>query len=91
MKEKDEFTRQELQTAAMSLVVRYAPLAPRNIWTIPKGKIAIHNHVEHHVGQKSGENGFRVWFDDPHVNYVERPCSARRGSTVRLLVGKVEL
>jgi hypothetical protein len=40
-------------------MTRYAPLAPRHIWTIPKGKIAIHNRVEHHVGQKSGENGFR--------------------------------
>jgi hypothetical protein len=43
-------------------MTRYAPSAPRNLWTIPKGKIAIHNHAAHHVGQKSGENGFRVWF-----------------------------
>jgi hypothetical protein len=45
-------------------MTRYAPPAPRNIWTIPKGKIAIHNHTGHHVGQKSEENGFRVWFDN---------------------------
>jgi hypothetical protein len=58
-------------------MTRYAPLAPRNIWTIPKGKIAIHNHLEHHAGQKSGANGFRVWFDDPHHNYVECSCGWR--------------
>jgi hypothetical protein len=58
-------------------MTRYAPLAPKNIWTIPKGKIAIHNYVKHHVGQKSGENGFRVWFDDPNHNYVECSCGWR--------------
>jgi hypothetical protein len=45
-KEKDEYIRQELQTAAVSQRVRAAPLASRNIWTIPKSKIAIHNDVE---------------------------------------------
>jgi hypothetical protein len=59
-------------------MTRYAPLAPRNIWTIPKGKIAIHNHAEHHIGQKSRENGFRVWFDDPHHNYVKCLCGWQR-------------
>jgi hypothetical protein len=58
-------------------MTRYAPSAPRNLWTIPKGKIAIHNHAAHHVGQKSGENGFRVWFDNPHDDYVECPCGWR--------------
>jgi hypothetical protein len=37
----------------------------------------VHNRVDHHVGQKSGENGFRVWFDDPHDNYVECSCGWR--------------
>jgi hypothetical protein len=47
---------------------------PRNIWTIPKGKIAVHNNIAHHRAQRSGESGFRVWFDDLHENYVE--CSS---------------
>jgi hypothetical protein len=50
---------------------------PRNIWKVPKGKIAIHNHIDHHVGQKSGEEGFRVWFDAPHDNYAECSCGWR--------------
>jgi hypothetical protein len=58
-------------------MTRYAPLAPRNIWTIPKCKIAIHNHTEHHAGQKSGVNGFRVWFDNPHHDCVECSCGWR--------------
>jgi hypothetical protein len=58
-------------------MTRYAPSAPRNLWTIPKGKIAIHNQAAHHVGQKSGENGFRVWFDNPHNNYIECSCGWR--------------
>jgi hypothetical protein len=56
---------------------RYAPGFPRNIWTIPHGKIAVHNSVAHHVGQMSGEHGFRVWFDDPHENYIECQCGWR--------------
>jgi hypothetical protein len=39
-------------------MTNYAPTFPRNIWKVPKGKIAIHNHIDHHVGQKSGEGGF---------------------------------
>jgi hypothetical protein len=58
-------------------MTRYAPLAPRNIWTIPKGKIAIQNHAEHHAGQKSGVNDFRVWFDNPHHDCVECSCGWR--------------
>jgi hypothetical protein len=58
-------------------MTRYAPRSPRNIWTVPKGKIAIHNNAEHHAGQKSDENGFRVWFDDPHDDYVECSCGWR--------------
>jgi hypothetical protein len=56
---------------------RYAPGFPRNIWTVPQGKLAVHNSVEHHRGQLSGEEGFRVWFDDLHENYVERHCGWR--------------
>jgi hypothetical protein len=29
-------------------------------------------------GQKSGVNGFRVWFDNPHHDYVECSCGWRR-------------
>jgi hypothetical protein len=59
-------------------MTRYAPMFPRNIKIIPKGKIAIHNRVDHHVAQKSGEDGFRVWFDDaPHQNYAECHCGWR--------------
>jgi hypothetical protein len=58
-------------------MTRYAPRSPRNICSAPRGKIAIHNNIEHHAGQKSEENGFRVWFDDPHVNYVECSCGWR--------------
>jgi hypothetical protein len=46
-------------------MTRYAPRSPRNVWAVPEGKIAIHNNAEHHAEQKSDENGFRVWFDDP--------------------------
>jgi hypothetical protein len=58
-------------------MTRYAPRSPRNIWTVPKGMIAIHNNIDHHAGQKSEENGFRVWFDNPHDGYVECPCGWR--------------
>jgi hypothetical protein len=58
-------------------MTNYAPTFPKNIWAVPKGKIAIHNHIDHHVGQKSGEGGFRVWFADAHDNYVECPCGWR--------------
>jgi hypothetical protein len=58
-------------------MTKYAPRSPKNIWTVPKGKIVVHNRVDHHVGQKSGENGFRVWFDDLHDNYVECACGWR--------------
>jgi hypothetical protein len=58
-------------------MTRYTPTFPKNILTIPKGTIAIHNIVNHHVGQRSGENGFRVWFDEPHENYVECSCGWR--------------
>jgi hypothetical protein len=44
---------------------------------MPKGKIAVHNNVEQDRGQLSGEDGFRVWFDDPHENYVECLCGWR--------------
>ena len=53
---------------------RYAPTFQKNIRTIPLGKVAIDNGVDHHVGQRSSENGFRVWFDEPHDNYVECSC-----------------
>jgi hypothetical protein len=55
----------------------YAPTFPRNIRTVPGGSIAVHNRVAHHAGQKSGEDGFRVWFDDPHDNHVECSCGWR--------------
>jgi hypothetical protein len=38
---------------------RYAPTFPKNIWTVPKEKIAVHNNAEHHRGKMSGEGGFR--------------------------------
>jgi hypothetical protein len=56
---------------------RCAPTFPKNIWTVPKEKIAVHNNAEHHRGQSSGEGGFRVWFDDPHENYVVCHCGWR--------------
>jgi hypothetical protein len=46
-------------------MTKYAPTFPRSIWTVLKGKIAIHNHIEHHVGQKSGEGGVRVSVTQP--------------------------
>jgi hypothetical protein len=58
-------------------MTKYAPMFPKSIRTVPKGKIAIHNHIDHHVGQKFGERGFRVWFDEPHDNYVECSCGWR--------------
>jgi hypothetical protein len=56
---------------------RYAPSFPKNIWTVPDGKIAIHNSAGRRAGQMSGEDGFRVWFDDHHENYVEGHCGWR--------------
>jgi hypothetical protein len=59
-------------------MTRYAPVFPKNIRTIPKGKIAIHNRAGHHAAQMSGEDGFRVWFDDAlHQNYAECHCGWR--------------
>ncbi len=58
-------------------MTRYAPTFPRNIRTVPGGMIAVHNRVDHHAGQKSGESGFRVWFDEPHDNYVKCACGWR--------------
>jgi hypothetical protein len=58
-------------------MTKYATMFPKEIRTIPKGKIAIRNHLDHHVGQKSGVKGFRVWFDEPHDNYVECFCGWR--------------
>jgi hypothetical protein len=58
-------------------MTRHAPTFPKNIRTIPKGRIAVHNRVDHDAGQKSGEDGFRVWFDEPHTNYVECACGWR--------------
>jgi hypothetical protein len=48
-------------------MTNYVPTFPRNIWTVPKGKIAIHNYIEHHVGQTSGEEDHRTP-PDPTVN-----------------------
>jgi hypothetical protein len=58
-------------------MTKYAPTFPRNIRTVPGGMIAVHNRVDHHGGQKSGEGGFRVWFDEPHDNYVKCACGWR--------------
>jgi hypothetical protein len=47
------------------------PKIPEEHLDNSEGKIAVHNNVARHRAQKSGENGFRVWLDDPHENYVE--------------------
>jgi hypothetical protein len=52
-------------------MTRYAPTFPRKIRTIPGGTIVVHNRAAHHAGQMSAEDGFRVWFDGPHDNYVK--------------------
>jgi hypothetical protein len=56
---------------------RYAPSFPRHIRTVPEGAIIIHNRAGRHRSEMSGLNGFRVWFDDPHQNYIECLCGWR--------------
>jgi hypothetical protein len=56
---------------------RYAPGFPKHIRTVPRGALIIHNRAEHCGGQMSGQNGFRVWFDDTLENYIECLCGWR--------------
>jgi hypothetical protein len=56
-------------------MTNYAPTFPRNIWTVPKGKIAIHNYIEHHVGRTSGEEDHRTP-PDPGTRTADGPFCA---------------
>jgi hypothetical protein len=47
------------------------------VFTIPKsigkGRVLMHNHVQHSVDTVCGENGFRAWTDN-HVWPNFKPC-----------------
>jgi hypothetical protein len=50
---------------------RDVPTSPRNIWIIPRERSPFITMSSIHRARPSGENGFGVWFDDPHENYVD--------------------
>jgi hypothetical protein len=71
------FRRQPCRDAVERANDKIRPARPKEYLDHPEGEDRDPQSVERHVGQKSGESGFRVWFDDPHPNYVECSCGWR--------------
>jgi hypothetical protein len=66
-----------LNVRGIEMAKGYAPSFPRQIRTVPVGALIIHNRSGRHRDEMSGQNGFRVWFDDPHENYIRCLCGWR--------------